>query len=70
MSRYYEDDREHRFTMWFYEKLPMCVLNILCDLDCRFERFARKFQKKREPYTGDIKFYFDLYDESGNPKQQ
>ena len=69
MMRCYEDDRPIRIPLYI-RLMPLSVLTRYCDFGWKVQKFMWKFQKKREPYTGDIKFYFDLYDDNGNPKQQ
>lgn len=58
--RYYEDDREEKIPL-LIRLMPLSILTKLCDFGWKIEKFMWKFQKPREPYTGDTKFYFDLY---------
>lgn len=58
--RYYEDDRRERVPL-LISLMPLSVLIKICDFEWKIEKFMWKFRKKNEPYTGDIKFYFDLY---------
>ena len=62
MMRTYEDDRELKIPLLF-RLMPLSVLTKFCDFGWKIQKLVWKFQKKRESYTGDTLFYFDLCDE-------